>query len=591
MPKVRSGQSRPRRLVRWSLVVLALSAVALAAVYAWQARTAYLHLTSAQQRVPELRESVLAGDREAAAADAAAFAEDTAAARTAVAGPHWSALSVLPWVGPNVDAVQTVTEAVDDLAADGLPAMLKAAAALDPASLAPREGRIRLGPVEAAGPWVTTAHREAARAAKRLRGIDTEALHEQLRGPVADLSGVLAELDAQTATAATVAELLPAMLGADGPRHYLVLTQNPAEPRALGGIPGAVILLRADHGRIELLEQRPAASFGNTQKPVLPLTRAERTLYGTQLGRYMQNVTATPDFPRAARLAQAMWRHGTGRRVDGVATLDPYALQLLLRAVGPVDLPGELELTGDNAARVLLNQVYRLIPDPRLQDQFFASAAAAIFERVMSGEGDLRATAGALAEAVRQGRVMLWSAHGAEQRLIAQTAVSGRLLGVHDGHPVVGVYLHDRTAAKIGFYQDLHVRVRPTSCEANDPAVTVTVRLRSRVPRDIATFPDYLTGGGSQVPVGHIKSDVLLYAPPGARIAQVRRSDGPTRVTTAVHDGRFVARQTLDLAPGSAVRLRYDLVLDAASPGGVEVRTTPGPADGRFTASATQCDK
>ena len=34
-----------------------------------------------------------------------------------------------------------------------------------------------------------------------------------------------------------------------------------------------------------------------------PLSTGERALYGTQLGRFMQNVTGTPDFPRAAQLA------------------------------------------------------------------------------------------------------------------------------------------------------------------------------------------------------------------------------------------------------------------------------------------------
>ena len=45
------------------------------------------------------------------------------------------------------------------------------------------------------------------------------------------------------------ATLLPAMLGRDGPRDYLIVFQNNAEWRSLGGIVGALALQR---GVVEL---------------------------------------------------------------------------------------------------------------------------------------------------------------------------------------------------------------------------------------------------------------------------------------------------------------------------------------------------
>lgn len=587
------GSPVRRRKIRWALV-LGLALGALGVLLAVEALAAQRHLTSAAERIPLLREQVVAGDASAARVTAAAFAEDTADARRAVHGPHWSVLAALPGIGPNVEAVQAVTASADDLADDALPGLMEAVGVIDPGRLAPRNGRVDLAPIQQAAPAVLAAHEAVATAADRIEAIDTDALVPQLRGPVEALDAKVAEVRELTGTAARAARLLPPMLGADGPRHYLLLTQNNSEPRALGGLPGAAIVVRADRGRISLVEHRAASSLGAFDRPVLPLGRAERALYGTQLGRYLLNVTGTPDFPRAAELARQMWRLRTGRTVDGVASVDPYALQLLLGATGPARVPegvaGGLTLTGDNAARVLLNQVYLDLPDPAAQDAFFAAAARAVFEKVMSGRGDLRATTEALAEATGQGRVLLWSARRQEQRVLAGTALAGELRGDLDGSPVVGVFVHDRSGAKIAYYQRLTTRVTAEACRPDGVRrLHVRVTVGSEVPRHVRRLPDYLTGGGAVVPVGHIRSDILVYAPRGGVITGFGSSDGGPGMTTHFHDGLHVAARTVTVRPGGAVTLDLDLESAAGLTGPVRVRTTPGPRDGAFRAATSQC--
>ena len=154
-----------------------------------------------------------------------------------------------------------------------------------------------------------------------------------------DATSKVSALNSTMDTVDRATRLLPSVLGADGPRRYLVLVQNNSEPRSLGGLAGSVIELRANRGRVELVGQETGGSFGDFGKPVLPLSKGERALYGTRLGRYMQNVTGTPDFPRSAELATEMWARKNKQRVDGVAAIDPSALSTLLRATGPVRLP------------------------------------------------------------------------------------------------------------------------------------------------------------------------------------------------------------------------------------------------------------
>jgi hypothetical protein len=576
----------PRLFALASLAVLVL-----AGVYLFQARQAHAHLTAAAARITELRQQITAdADDAVVRSTAKAFQKDTSAARDAVHGPHWSLLAALPEVGPNVDAVQTVTQAADTLGAEALPQLIAASKGVDLEELAPVNGRVKLAPLQAVAAEIDTAHRAVSSASERVSGIDTEQLVAQLRAPVRDVADQLEEVTGLTGAAADAARLLPPMLGADGPRHYLLLTQNNAEPRALGGLPGAVLLLRAHEGRISLVEQRPAASFGDFGEPVLRLSPAERTLYGTQMGRYLGNVTSTPDFPRAAQLAAEMWRVGAGGEVDGVASIDPYALQLLLEATGSVTLPGGHALSGDNAAQTFLNQVYIDIPDPSAQDRFLAAAASAIFEKVMSGKGDLRAVAESLVEAVDQKRVMLWSANGDEQTIIAGTPLSGELRGHTEDAPVIGVYLHDRSSAKIAYYEKMDVDVVPKNCGSTGPRdMAVTVKLSSAVPGNIRQLPAPLTGGGRVVPVGHIRSDVLVYAPTGGVITGFRSDDGAQGMTTHFHDGLHVAARTVVLAPNEIVTMEYEIRSSGDFPEPVRVRTTPGPVPGQFQVSSSPC--
>lgn len=560
----------------------AVVVLALGAVYAWQARSAYVHLSAASDRIPQLRDQIVDGDP-SARETSEALAEDTRAAREALDGLHWAMLEPLPWVGPNVEAVRSVARTADDLAVRALPELMEAAQLVNAADLAPTNGRVPLAPIQAAAPHVDALQQEVVAADGRLAEIDAGDLHDRLRAPVEDLVATVSGLRAQTTTAAMVARLLPPMLGAESPRHYLLVAQNNSELRALGGMPGAAILIRVADGQVRLVEQRTAGEAGVFAEPVTHLTDAERTLYGTQLGRYFSNVTSTPDFPRAAQLARIMWRRTTGVAVDGVASVDPYALQLLLRANGPVTLPDGKVLDGQNAARILLNEVYKVL-DPEAQDEFFAAAAAAILDKVMSGT-DVTATARALSDATSQGRLMLWSADPAEQKELGGTSLGGKLRGSHGSTPVVGVYLHDQSRAKMNFYQYVDVETRP-ACEPGD-TVGLEVTLRSDPPRDAASMPPSVIG--TKLPPGHIRTAVLVYAPDGGLVTEARTSQATNWVSTHRHEGLHVTSRVVDLRPGEPVKLRYQVSVPDHLVGDVDVRMTPGPTERHYRTSTLQC--
>lgn len=594
------ARRRRGRLLRRLLLISGLLLLVFGALTVWQAWTAYGHLTAAAERAPQVRAQLVdgSGDLEGSATR---LAEDAEEARQALDGANWTLLTGLPGLGDDVHAVRQVTVALDELASGALSEMVDARGLVDSDGIRVADGRVDLGVLADVRPHLSAARTSVRGAAAALEPVDPRGLLVELRTPFLDLRDEVVDIEGLTGRAVAAARLLPPMLGAEGPRDYLLLVQNNAEPRALGGIPGAFITIRADDGRLTLRGQRPAFSF---PEPVLPLTREEVGLFGTQLGRYAQNVTSTPDFPRAARLAQAMWQRETGRRVDGVVTVDPVVLEMLLDVAGPVQLPAnplvdqvELaqgrRLTGDNAARVLLNQIYLDVADPGLQNRFFAVAAAAIFRQLTDGGVDLLSAAQVLGAPEARGRVLVWSAQRSEQAVLSGLGVSGRLLGERGGVPEVGVYLHDRSASKIGYYQDLDVAVRLQDCdvEGRGRRLRVVVDLQAQTPENITDLPAYVSGAGGDIPAGISRPALLLYAPKGGVISEVRRANGrPFPVASQFHEGLHVASRTVLLQPRQ--RLRTVFVIRLKRPAStVDTRVTPGPERARFSSRVSTCGK
>lgn len=574
----------PRRRVLW-LGLISVSFV-LGASFAWLAFSAIEArdaLLAARTEVGLLQDQARAGDVDAARGTLADVQRHASVAQARTSGPVWALTGALPGIGANVRAVQVIAGAVDDLAQDALPSLVEATAVVDPTRLAPVDGRVDLEPLVAVAPQLTTADDAVQAALARVVDVETDGLLAQVAAPLELLRGQLTDVGADTATAARAAELIPAMLGADGPRQHLLLVQNNAEPRALGGIPGAVILLRADAGAVEMVELRNAAGeLSGLPEPALPLTEVERSLFGEQLGIYMADVTFTPDFPRAAALAEAIWEQQLGGDIDSVVSIDTGGLAAVLGATGPVPMPPGVvadevgdQLTADNAVEVLNNTVYRLVEDFEEQDAFYAATGSAIFDAALSGAGDPTQTVGALAAAAREGQLHLWSSRPEEQAQLADTVLSGALRGENDGAPVLGLYINDGTGSKIGYYLQADVQVTPGACAVDGTRVVAAeVTFTSTAPPEVVDMPLYISGGRVLEP-GRMRFNVLAYAPQDGLVESVEVSNGGTGGASHVHDDLFVIARTIELNPGESVVVTYQFRTGQGQNGTPRVVMTP----------------
>lgn len=588
----RPSRRRTRRPLRTALLVTAvvllavLGAGAFLAVDALRARDS---LQAAADDVSRLQAHVSAGETAEAEAVVPQLQRNAADARERTDGPLWSIAAALPWAGPNVDAVRTVAQVVDGLAQRALPPLVRATSVVDPAALAPVDGRLDLAPVAAIAPQVTGADTAVRASAEQLDAVDVDALVPQVAGPVRELQEQVAAVAADTATASRAVQLLPAMLGVEGPREYLVLVQNNAEPRATGGIAGAVLRLRAEDGRLEVLEQRTGGELAGLEQPVVELTPAEQDLFGPLLATDMRDVNFTPDFPRSAQIARAIWAQQVGDEVSGVLSVDPGTLALVLGATGPVTVPGG-ELTADNVVPTLLNEVYLELEDPRQQDAFFAGTAAAVFAAVAGGQGDPARAVDALAEAARQGRLMVWSADTDEQALLDGTVLSGELRGTAGDSPVVGAFLNDGTQAKVGYYLEVQGGVTSVACRP-DGGQTLELELvyTYAAPADAATLPEYLVGLDAIVPPGEFRTNLLLYLPSNSQMTDVLVDGQPGQMHAQVHDDLSVGSLTWDFEPGQKRTITATIDTGAGQRGDPLLRTTPTAAGYSNVSALSSC--
>ena len=587
-----NGHQRRRRkfLLRMGVgaAVLVLLIAAGAGLLAHQASTVRSQLQHAMDLVPQLRDQLEEDDSLAAERTFAQIQDQTSEARSTTTGPLWKAASVIPILGPNFNAVSEVSVSADDVVARAVAPLLKQYDSLNWDALSPADGQVDVQQLQQAAPSIKTASNTVRLSYERMSSIDLSRLIPQVADPVRAATEQLHEVSGALDTASSAAQLLPAMLGADGPRNYLVLVQNSAEARATGGIPGALATLHTDNGRITMGQQSSASAIG-AFTPSLEVDPAQEAIYTARLGRQMQNVNLTPDFPTAAATAKSMWEQRySGDKVDGVIALDPVVLAHLLEATGPVELTDPLalqliadtslptSLTTDNVVATLLSDVYREIDEPAAQDAYFAAIAARVFEAFTDGQGDSAKLIPAVTTSVQEDRLYLWSDHEDEQDIVSSTGLAGSVTGEGVGGATFGIYFNDGTGAKM----DYHVKRTAEliqQCQGNGYSrYTVRTTITNTAPLDAATsLPAYVTGGGVYgVPPGHVRTNYVAYGPDQALTGTASRDGEPVPIAAYRHGQRPVGVVSVELAPGEStvLEMSFSNVVQSSDP---ELKMTP----------------
>ncbi len=205
-------------------------------------------------------------------------------------------------------------------------------------------------------PVLVTAQPELRGIRQELAAVEESRARLQIPALSPRVAGLLEKLDRYLPwlqTAVDGALLAPGLLGVDGARVYLILAQNNHELRATGGFISGVGELWVEEGDITSLSFRDSYAVDNLKVPheVAPLDFQQ--VLGGELW-FFRDTNWSADFPTSAQRALEVYARDQGVQADGVITLDLTALQLLVDAVGPLQVDGMDEpITGGNVVQMI----------------------------------------------------------------------------------------------------------------------------------------------------------------------------------------------------------------------------------------------
>lgn len=506
--------------------------------------------------------------------------EAVSKAKNAADDPLWNAASSVPFVGRNFSAVTEGVTSFHDVVTGAAVPLLVDPEITKLGNLIISDGAVNTNLIEAGAPKLRAAANVVKLSHERIVKINTARLLTEVAQPLEEARAELASARQILETAADVSTVVPPMLGSQEPRRYLLLVQNNAESRASGGIPGALAVLSLNEGHFSLSDQISASEFG-TLSPSLGVDPAQQAIFSSRLGKFIQDVNLTPDFPTAAETAQEMWERKTGQKVNGVISVDPLALGYILEGTGPVKVTSpELsaseaaglptELSAQNIVRTLLSDVYAKIDEPRIQDAYFAGVAQEVFAAVTSGRSDPKKLLSGIARGTSEGRVSVWSAQSGEQSIINKYNVSGAIAGPSIAPAQFGVYFNDGTGAKMDYYVKRTVQIVKRCPKDGYEQTTIRISSTNAAPSDAAkSLPSYVTGGGNfGVPAGSVQTNIVAYGPVQANVEMAMVDGQKTQFAPYVHSSRPVGVVSVRLAPGEsrAVEFTFGKIVQHTEP-------------------------
>jgi len=503
MPEYYEPGPWPRRIVLAVLVIgllLALDAI-------WVVLKVRGQMEVAQGALKRGADALLQGEVEEAGLLFDQAAETTGAARTTFRHPAALVAGILPFVGDDVRAVNHLIDA-GAIAADAGTTLTGAAERVgwqggSLSGLSQGE-RSLASTLSDAGTEIRTAAGELEGAALLLTETPLVGLTGPVRTAVVAGRDEVVERADLLSSANDLAQVIPPLFQ-DG-RRYLLVVQNPNQPRGTGGYMGYMGFLHTDGGDLQLdrFFRTPAAL---TRRPVeAPEDFTHRyEVYGAL--RDLRQANLSPDLPVSSDVVLEMAEQVGFGGFDGVMMVDPVWMKYMLETTGPVETPGwPQSITAGNVVEVLGHDVFLLdqgSASDRAQDKIGTAVWLAVQERNVAGA----AMAEGLARASAERHLQIYSTHPEEEAILGRLGVSGEATFGRNPLAVVWAGTSDN---KVGYFVERSVDVDVRLDADGAATVRTDIAVRNGAPPEPA---GRLLGEGDDVPVGTWGSLVSVYMP------------------------------------------------------------------------------
>lgn len=531
------------------------------------------------------------------------LSRSSSAAAGAARDPIVSAFAVIPWLGPDIEALAQASKSSHSIIS-ATEEVLSTAVAI---KLQNAEGEVDFdnsGSFRALGSSVGNLAKTVREARDDLDSIDSESLHFGLDERVARAQELVGEMAAGLTRAEPLIDVATTILGDRSSHRWFIATNNLAELRGTGGIIGAYAIVTMDNGKMKLERagsDKELLSMGPIDFSSYP--RELRQLWGVDLGDW-RDINASAHAPYAATLVAEGWKQKTGQTIDGVLFVGQGTVAHLISAVGGVTTRG-LEITGLNAVEFLSKGIYAEFTDVDDKNAVVTEIMAKTFQKFESGKLDLKGLWESVVRDVTGDRFMAWSADEATQRLFELDEVAGVVENSYGSK--VQVTLNNAGGNKLDAYAKVVAKYTAGSCGVTTwsglPArkATITVEVLNGSPRSglpVYVSPRLDESFGIKRTVGSNRELLSIYGPVGSDDNGFFVDGEPSTATIGNDRGRPVWVFDLELEPGQSRTVKIQIIepiTDAKGDFLTGARTLIGPVmlanPGITVVDAQPCNK
>ena len=356
-----------------------------------------------------------------------------------------------------------------------------------------------------------------AHAEKEFAVVQSSLLPAEVQTDVKGIAAALPRIRTLLAQFDEQADGFLTLLGHEREREYLVLFANNHELRPVGGFIGSLGLISIDQGVVEEIDVKTVYEGDGQLKdfiaPPDPLTPIVNRWYLRDSNWFVDYAVS------AAKAAQFFEKEG-GQTVDGVILLTPQVIQDLLRAAGPISMPGyDVVVTADNFTEVTQREVtYEYDRSLNRPKQFLADLTPILLNRLFQAEEtEPLALLSVLTRNLAQKHLLLFFRDDELQKKVVELGWGGKLppdaphfLMVNNAN--IGGHKSDQFIE-----QEIDYRLEVDS--DGTAAATVAVRRTHRGPSEKGDYP-YSPGEDPAVKDNIVYQRVLV--PAGATLIEAR---------------------------------------------------------------------
>ncbi|MBI3960839.1 MAG: DUF4012 domain-containing protein [Chloroflexi bacterium] len=413
----------------------------------------------------------------------------------------------------------------------------------------------------------------ADRAAAALASVDVARLHPRLVQPLLALQ----PLSPLLGDSLQITSAIPQLLGMNGPVTYLVLVQNNHELRGTGGFITGVGVLKVERGRVADLTFSDSYAVDNLEVSHPPAPPQMQKYIKADL-LFLRDANWSPDLPTSARTIDTIYTRDKGVQVDGIITVDLRAVELLVGALGQVEVEGlDKPITAANVVQVI-KELWGTTPtgDQRGnfmewlhgRKDFMPLIAQAILAKLKTGRFNYFALIGAAQKSMAERAVQLWMREANVQAQLHAWGWDGSLLPQADADFVALVDTNlgfNKVDAVMRRSLDYRVYWLDGPSEPATVQATITYEHSQPVPGLEKCVIDAYYGETYDDMTERCYFDyVRLYAPRGSKLVSVQGVDSDSIVSRSGEAGTQVFGAFFSMQPGRTHQITFTYRLPAA---------------------------